>query len=138
LEQVVVGALEAVEFFEDREGDDDIVLFEDEEGVGVVEEDVGVDDEALDGLRGAAGAGAVGGGRGLLVRLFGWRRGRRSGGWSARLALGDHDGALGGSGLGLGVLGGVNAREFVGQGRSSRGGVGCRAVALHVRSLSAE
>jgi hypothetical protein len=45
--EVVVLALHLVELFDHREGDDDVVLFEDEEGVGVVEQDVGVDHERL-------------------------------------------------------------------------------------------
>jgi hypothetical protein len=45
---VVVSPFELVELFDDGEGDNDLVLLEDEEGVGIVEKDVGVENEVLD------------------------------------------------------------------------------------------
>ena len=40
---------ELVEFFEDVEGDDDLVVGEGEEGCGIVQQHVGVEDEIFDG-----------------------------------------------------------------------------------------
>ncbi len=63
--EVLIALFEVVEFFEDGEGDDDVVLFEDEEGVGIVDEDFFVEDEGLDafslvGCGGLAHARSVG------------------------------------------------------------------------------
>jgi len=57
---VVVVPLELVEFLDHREGDDDVVLLEDEERVGVVQEHVRVENEVLDARVALLAAGAGG------------------------------------------------------------------------------
>ena len=89
--QVVVLALHLVEFFDDGEGNDDVVFLEDEHRVGVVQQDVGVEDEVLDL---AVLPCVAGGGRGGSSARLGARR---------RLAGG------GGLGLGGGVGGATGA-----------------------------
>jgi len=46
--EVVVVGLEGVELLDDFEGDDDLVVGEHEQGIGVVEQDVGVEDKVFD------------------------------------------------------------------------------------------
>ena len=46
--EVVGAGLELVEFLDDVERDDHLVVGEQEQRVGVVQQDVGVDDEGLD------------------------------------------------------------------------------------------
>ena len=46
--QVIGAGFEFVEFFDDIEGNDHLVLFEHEQRVGIVQQDVGVENEMLD------------------------------------------------------------------------------------------
>jgi len=67
--QVVILAFHFVQFFDDLEGDDDVVFLEDEHGVGVMQQDVGVEYEVLDGLcaGNVAGANGLAGGAGTAA-----------------------------------------------------------------------
>ncbi len=60
---VIVVFLELVEFFDDGEGEDDFMLTEHEDGAGIVEQDIGVEDEV--GLAGFFERGGIDEGSGI-------------------------------------------------------------------------